>query len=92
VVEQLPAWRELHYQKQLLVVLYYLSSITNLVELNDYRVPHFPQNVDLPRHALNIALLQYFVLVQNFHRHVLLSQQVNSQLHFPERSFSYRLY
>ena len=57
VVEQFAVLHILHNQEKI------LGSLDDLVELDDVRVPHSLQDVDLPRHSLHVGHVHYTLLL-----------------------------
>lgn len=59
-----------------------------LVQLDDVRVSDELQDLDLPRDSLDIALIDYLVLLEYLDRNLLLRGQVHCQEDLPEGAFS----
>lgn len=62
--------------------------VAYFVELDYVGVPQDLQDADLPSHPLDVCLLHYLLLLQGFHRHSLVSGQMDSQTHFAEGALS----
>lgn len=75
----------LHNQKQSILCL------DDLVKLDDGRMAHYPENVDLPGHALNVVDIVYLPLVEDLDGHLLPSEYVVALLHFAECALPERL-
>lgn len=60
----------------------------NLIHLNDVRVAHNLQDVDLSRNALNVVHFCDFILFEDFDRDLLIREQVNAFFDFAESSLA----
>jgi len=61
VVEELSVGSELHDEVELLL------GLNDFVELDNGRVPHNFQDVDLPLHSLNVRYIADLVFLQDFY-------------------------
>ena len=78
VLEQFPVAAVLHYQEDPVRRLDYF------VHLDDVRVPHDLQDVDLTRHSLDVVDVFDLPLVQDLDGHFLPRVDVHSLAHFSE--------
>ena len=55
--------------------------LDNLEKIDDMRMLHVLQNLDLSRHALHIAFVRDSVLLEHLDRHTLPGEQMHAELH-----------
>lgn len=82
VVEQLTVAAVLHNEEQSVFGLY------DFVELNDGRMAHYSEDVDLPGYALNIVHVVDLPLVQDLYRYFLPRENMVPLLHFSKGALS----
>lgn len=82
MVEQLSSPTKLHDQEEV------LGGLNDLVELDEVGVPHQLQNVDLPRHPLDIGDICDLFLLQHFDGDFFVGGLVDGQLDLPESALS----
>ena len=85
IIEKLPIDAILHDQIQLCL------SLDDFIQLDDVRVPHLLQNLDLARDASDILPIFNASFFQYFDCNLFLGQNVLSQFNFSESSFAERL-
>ena len=88
VVAELALLCALHHEEEVLARLDHLLSPANLVQLDDVRVPHAPQDVYLSADPQQVVFFLDLVFLEDLYRDLLARYHVQRLLHLAERALA----